>query len=256
MYSPEGYESVRSLYLRFRKIADAAFPKTVLPGASEEERAKSQAADAWNSFAESVTALLNFLDQCKQIYICTPTGVCLAVDPLVLRRQAARENIGFAGMWAIDHETWCINLGRARRWLATSESRLKEARLFLRVRQRNGLDTQEAEDRLNRLWLANGVVTALVGTFEQFSGSSLCVSADDSPSDQDVRNLILTGSLFDRQVSVGRPSQREQVLRAYLELFPDGHSGTPWKEVQAAIQNECGVYPSVDTIKRAIGLRN
>ena len=53
----------------------------------------------------------------------------------------------------------------------------------------------------------------------------------------------------------GRPRIQERVSLAYREKFPHGHAGETWKHVQIVVSTVVGVSVSLDTLKRALGLR-
>lgn len=53
----------------------------------------------------------------------------------------------------------------------------------------------------------------------------------------------------------GRPRIQERVSLAYREKFPHGHAGETWKHVQNVVSTVVGVSVSLDTLKRALGLR-
>lgn len=63
--------------------------------------------------------------------------------------------------------------------------------------------------------------------------------------------------VFECDRPTGRPSNREEVKRAYARIYPEGHEavGDSWKIVLRKINEECGLDLSIDTIKRAIGLK-
>jgi hypothetical protein len=55
--------------------------------------------------------------------------------------------------------------------------------------------------------------------------------------------------------SVGRPRERDKVAAAYKKHFPDGHAGFTRKEVLRVLEEREDLVVSVDTLKRALGLR-
>lgn len=91
-----------------------------------------------------------------------------------------------------------------------------------------------------------------------FNGSSLCVDADfyHGPWKDLISRLEENspGRVIEEEIKpIGRPStQRKQVTEAYRLIYPNGHDGASWKEVQRELERRAGVGASIDTIKRAI----
>lgn len=52
-----------------------------------------------------------------------------------------------------------------------------------------------------------------------------------------------------------RPRKQELFLKAYREIFPDGHGDSTWPKVMRTIKDETGLVVHPDTLKRALGLR-
>lgn len=258
MFALEGFISVRSLYLSF--LEEGHEKDTLGTGQYKYQgdyklSERSQSIAEWNNFSESVTALLSFLDKSAAICINTTTGQTFKVDPSILLREPANSSVNYSGMWAIDQETWCVDLNRSKIWLASTEEIQESTRRNLNLRRKNGLDIDHQRRELNELWRARHTAQMLVDSFSTFQGSALCVHEKIAPTNATIANLKRTQGLFEPTSSVGRPSGREQVRLSYLKRFPSGHRSLTWKEVSAEIESECGIRPSVDTIKRAIGLR-
>ena len=55
----------------------------------------------------------------------------------------------------------------------------------------------------------------------------------------------------------GRPSNRTEIASAYHEEYPDGHQAVreSWKTASNNLTNKLGFFVTVDTLKRALGLK-
>jgi hypothetical protein len=259
MFAPLNFSSVRSLHSTYMAVAKEIwpdpFPEKELNSASEV-RARDWQTISWNRYSEATRALLQFLGECEGLAICTTSGIPLNIDPAILYREMAESKIGFAGLWALNHQTWCVDLDRATRWLSGAQSEIDHLRKTIRLRSKNGLNSDDYSERLNRLWRGEQTAKMLVDAYASFQKASLVLPESAVPTKAEIKNQILTKDLFDRPPSMGRPSTREQVRDAFLARFSNGRGRTPWKEVQQAIEDECGIFPSVDTIKRSLGLRD
>lgn len=53
---------------------------------------------------------------------------------------------------------------------------------------------------------------------------------------------------------IGRPSKKDSARDAYWTLFPEGHesTGKAWKEAHQAVEDECGIFMDITTLKRAV----
>lgn len=254
MFAPLGYESVSGLYQRFLEAAQRPPNKTSGIANCAHTRADKDF-HAWNAFVEANTTLLKFLQSLKAVYVCSPEARIMLLDSIALSRELHSANSGFRGLWVIEQRTWRINCRRAEAWLETTENRLNDLRKVVALRQKNQLDATAAKVEQNNVWLAQQLASKLVDSFRCFNGNALVIPEEVSPTSEEVWNLVWTNSKYVSYANIGRPSIREQVGVAYNKRFPDGHS-ISWKEVQQEIEDECGIHPSVDTIKRAIGLRD
>lgn len=90
---------------------------------------------------------------------------------------------------------------------------------------------------------------------ERFAGWSLCL---DRKSAEDWRRDVMVKKQFVQRNPTpapykdrGRPRKIELIIGAYLELYPDGHTGA-LKTVRADIEENFGIEFSVKSLSRAI----
>jgi hypothetical protein len=92
-----------------------------------------------------------------------------------------------------------------------------------------------------------------------FDGWALCVPEGNAPANTDELWDLLglepdaNGTLPGGRRARGRPGLQALAREIYYRLFPDGHRGQAWKEVQKAISDDAGRTISAKTIQRAIG---
>jgi hypothetical protein len=119
------------------------------------------------------------------------------------------------------------------------------------------IDPEGVQERMRKIWpditLASWELR--IEALRPFKGWAMCFRA----SEVDV-GLPAMIELWERprdaeSVERGRPRIQEKVLSAYNSVFPDGHHDLGWKEVLLELEKKRGVSARLDTLKRALGLR-
>lgn len=102
-------------------------------------------------------------------------------------------------------------------------------------------------------------VEELAKAATSFESWSVCFDAQDLPNDSD--GLLTFAEELGADIRIREPSElrppalRDAAGKAFVELFPNGRQGNPWKEVARQIANHINREVSVKTLTRAVNER-